>query len=144
MVHGKISTTNRLLQKHVIPYKFNRILRSVQQDLVILQTQCRIVVVGKTPGDGRARRGSPVVHGYAYAGYLAIDYSMSTREHDSLSKSLPIWSTVLYAACQWKHASAFGACLDSHKPRKQILTGGALQTSQDAQYEVYTMLDDFR
>ena len=78
--------------------RFNRILRSVQQGHSILQTQCRTVVAGKTPGDGRARRGSPVAHGHAYAGYLARYYSMSTREYDSLSKSLPIWSTVLYAA----------------------------------------------
>ena len=96
----KVCTINNLgrFSKARGSLPFNRILRSIQQGRGILQTQCRTAVAGKTPGDGRARRGSPVAHGHAYAGYLASYYSMSTREYDSLSKSLPIWSTVLYAA----------------------------------------------
>lgn len=100
----------------------------------------------KDTGAGRARRGSPVVHGDAYAGYLASYYSMSTREHDSLSKSLPIWSTVLYAAsalhclpmearqCLWS-LSRFAQASETNFDRwgTSNFTG--------AQSEVYTMLD---
>jgi hypothetical protein len=126
--------------------RFNRILRSVQQGHSFLQTQCRTVVAGKTLGDGRARRGSPVAHGHAYAGYLARYYSMSTREYDSLSKSLPIWSTVLYAAsalhclpmearqCLWS-LPRFAQASETDFDR----WGSSNFT--DAQSEVCTMLD---
>ena len=84
----KVCTINNLgrFSKARGSLPFNRILRSIQQGRGILQTQCRTAVAGKTPGDGRARRGSPVAHGHAYAGYLASYYSMSTREYDRVEK----------------------------------------------------------